>query len=154
MVSGRFFTRDALLTTPTPAESAANARRVTELIGMDPGKIFDGFFRSPLLALDSIEPAERAKVLEQLAAYAHAAGGTSPVDSVVTVTDRRAGARDGASAAAATRSLIQNMNDASRQFWAGRPVNTAGPARSGSQADLRGINDANARFWEERGNVG
>jgi hypothetical protein len=48
MTSGPFITHDALLSTLSPAESAAEARRVAALTAVDLGLIWDGVFRRPL----------------------------------------------------------------------------------------------------------
>jgi hypothetical protein len=58
--------RDGLLTPPTPAEFAANIASVIKMTGFDPGKLFDGYFRPLLEAMDK---RTRDEFLESVANY-------------------------------------------------------------------------------------
>jgi hypothetical protein len=159
MTSGSFFTRDALLSTPTPAESAANAKRVAELTGLELGQIWNGIWQTPsaAAAFDALPADVQGALLEKygakaqtLADYARMSSASSPLTSVTTITDNRSQARDGASAAAAMRSLIQDINAANAAQAAARPVSSAPRPGNATQATVRSINDQNRKFWEER----
>jgi hypothetical protein len=157
MVNGPFSTRDALLTAMSPAQSAANARRVAEeVMQADLGAIWAGVMQSPNAAesFDALPADIKSQLLEkygqkaqQLAAYVKVSGAsTLESTGLVTISDRRSKARDGGELARATRDTIRGMNDAARRLWSGRQQT----AVAASPATLQGINEANARFWVEQ----
>ena len=155
-LASRTRTTDVLLTTPTPAESDANALRVAAMMELDLGKIWDGIWQTPnaAAAFDALPDDVQGQLLEkygkkaqQLADYARMSGASSPLTSVTTITDRRATAHDGAQAAGAMRDMIRSINSANAAFNSRhRPLASSGAAPN----SLRGINEANQRFWAER----
>jgi hypothetical protein len=160
---GPMGTNDGLLTTLSPAESAAEARRVAAPTDLDLGMIWDGVMRTPAPAESfGALPANIQDALietygapaQQLAAYSKASAIGGALTAVTTITDRRSRATDGASAAGATRDLMRAINCRNVDFWQGRQRDTGIKPRDAVQAQLQAINARNRDFWASLNGVG